>query len=402
MNAFLESLWHILLNLGPWLLIGAGVAGLLHIVVPQGTLATRFRGYGGIGRAVLWGVPMPLCSCSVIPAGVGLKQDGASDGSSIAFMVSTPQTGVDSILVSAAFLGWPFALFKVAAAGVTGLAAGALTERFGGPRVELPTPPQASHGDARSPLRRGLEHADELIYSIWGWLVFGILTSAAISTWLPMDALTPLAVGSGAALAGLLMLAVSVPLYVCATASMPLAAAFLHAGLPASAVLVFVMAGPATNVATVGAVKKAFGSRVLAIYLATVIVGSWTLGMLFGPYLPMKAALSHGEHAMGWFELGGAVILGALLLRYAWRDGLHALTPKAEVVPDLTMEVAGITCQGCARRLDRALREVDGVEGVEIDVPTGMLTVSGRVEDARVRDAVAGAGFTPVTTTPSS
>ena len=109
MIAYLEAVWAVLLELAPWLLLGAGVAGLLHVALPEGFIHRAFRGRLGVLKAVTLGVPLPLCSCGVIPAGLGLKKDGASDGASIGFLVATPQTGVDSVLVSASFLGWPFA-----------------------------------------------------------------------------------------------------------------------------------------------------------------------------------------------------------------------------------------------------------------------------------------------------
>ncbi len=115
-------------ELSVWLLLGAAVAGLLHVALPPGWLRTKLRGRAGVIRAVLLGVPLPLCSCGVIPAGIGLKRDGASDGASLAFLISTPQTGVDSVMVSGAMLGWPFAIFKLLSASVLGLVGGTLGE----------------------------------------------------------------------------------------------------------------------------------------------------------------------------------------------------------------------------------------------------------------------------------
>ena len=119
MTSFLQATWSVLAELAPWLLFGALLAALLHVLLPRNLIRRQLSGYGGAVKAVVLGVPLPLCSCGVIPAGIGLKRTGASNGSAMGFLISTPQTGVDSILVSATFLGWPFALFKVAAAAVT-------------------------------------------------------------------------------------------------------------------------------------------------------------------------------------------------------------------------------------------------------------------------------------------
>ena len=109
MVPFLSALWAVLTELAPWLLLGAVVAGLLHGLLPPGFVQRQLQGRAGVAKAVLLGVPLPLCSCGVIPTGIGLKEDGASDGAAIGFLTATPQTGVDSVLVSAGLLGWPFA-----------------------------------------------------------------------------------------------------------------------------------------------------------------------------------------------------------------------------------------------------------------------------------------------------
>ena len=130
MAEFATALWQVMLALSPWLILGSLIAALLHAFVPSSMIQKQFHGVGGIFKAVVLGVPLPLCSCGVIPAGLGLKKDGASDGATVGFLISTPQTGVDSILVSASFLGWPFAIFKVVAAFATGIIGGLICNIF--------------------------------------------------------------------------------------------------------------------------------------------------------------------------------------------------------------------------------------------------------------------------------
>ena len=159
----LDAIWRILTELAPWLLLGTLIAAVLHVVLPRNLVRQQLRGYWGVVKAVLLGVPMPLCSCGVIPAGLGLKRDGASDGAAVGFLISTPQTGVDSILVSASFLGWPFALFKVVSAGITGLvggwwaeaASGSAAGSAGRTQVTVPAPSRTSESPS-TPARRAL------------------------------------------------------------------------------------------------------------------------------------------------------------------------------------------------------------------------------------------------------
>lgn len=387
--------WDILTELAPWLLLGAAVAGLLHVLLPDGFVRTQLSGRWGVVKAVLLGVPLPLCSCGVIPAGLGLRRDGASPGASVAFLVATPQTGVDSVLVSAGMLGWPFALFKVGAALVTGLVAGWLTDAVA--PDEAPPDPSACAMETHEAgpwWRRALGQADEVLQSVWRWLVFGVVVSAALTTWMPADALGDTVLASGA-LAGLTVLLVSLPLYVCATASVPLAAALLHAGLPPSAALVFLMAGPASNVATVGAVYKGFGGRVLGVYLGTVAVGSLGLGWLFDAVLPAAVHPAAHTHGVWWSQLAAAALLAGIA-RYAMQDLRAWLAPPVdEAAPAIELGVQGMSCGGCARKVGEAVRGVDGVTAADVDLESARVTIQGAVDLQAVREAIRAAGFEP-------
>ena len=180
----LLAIWEIMLELSPWLLLGAVVAAALHTFIPQNFIQRELQGPAGIFKAVLLGVPLPLCSCGVIPTGLGLQRDGASRGATVGFLISTPQTGVDSILVSASFLGWPFALFKVVSAALTGLIGGFLTDMVEA-EASAPRPTPVSSQSKRPTVRDGIEHGIDILQTIWRWLVFGVLASAAIDVFLP-------------------------------------------------------------------------------------------------------------------------------------------------------------------------------------------------------------------------
>lgn len=397
----LDAIWSILLQLAPWLLVGAAVAAAIHVLLPVGFIHRQLRGPWGVVKAVLVGVPMPLCSCGVIPAGLGLKKDGASDGASVGFLISTPQTGVDSILVSASFLGWPFALFKVGAAAVTGMVGGWLTDAVGGKDESGAVAPDTT-GTARRTWRDGFDHGLMLVRSIWGWLVFGILVSAAIEVWLPPGALADVA-RLGSFGAGLMALGVSLPLYVCATASVPIAASLVAGGLPTGAALVFLMAGPATNVATVGAVYRGFGWRTTGVYLGTIIVGSLGLGVLFDRWLGVGEAVAAAEHVhSAWWEVASAILLLGMLAIFALEDARRFLERRrsargdaASAVPTVELGVEGMVCGGCVEKLEGELRNLDGVGRVEVSLEPGRARVGGDVSPAAVEAAVERAGFRP-------
>jgi uncharacterized membrane protein YraQ (UPF0718 family)/copper chaperone CopZ len=346
-------------------------------------------------KAVALGVPLPLCSCGVIPAGLGLKKDGASDGATVGFLISTPQTGVDSLLVSASFLGWPFTIYKCISALVMGLAGGVATEALEA---------GSQHDDRREtqaevPLTRAgfLEHVVDVIRPIWRWIVFGVVASAAITVWIPPELISGWS-EVHPALVGLAALMIAVPLYVCATASVPIAAALVMQGMPTGAALVFLMAGPATNIATIGAVRRAFGGRVLAVYLATVVFGSVALAYVYEAFLPFEALgdMMH-EHSHPWWAWVSAVALAGLFVYFVvddvWRLALQHRPSDGSGESALTLEVEGLTCNNCVRKLERALRDTEGVTSATVTLEPGRATVEGNVGPAEVEAAVRAAGY---------
>ncbi|WPL17332.1 Copper chaperone CopZ [Thiorhodovibrio winogradskyi] len=409
MVSFLASLWQILLELSPSLLLGLLIAGLMHAYLPDGFVHRGLSGndWGSVTRASLIGVPLPLCSCGVIPTALGLRKEGASPGATTSFLISTPQTGVDSILVSAAFLGWPFAIFKLIAAFVTGIVGGLLTNRF------APAPllagsghsglaPGSEGGDKKRGLLGALRYAVfDLLGAIDRWLVFGIIAAALVTTLTPEDFFASQSWSSGL-LGMLVMLTISLPLYVCTTASVPIAASLIAAGLPAGSALVFLMAGPATNIATIGAVYRTLGIRVITIYLGTVILASLGFGLLFDQILNVKlgAVDAHAEHA-GWLSYLSTALLLALLalLEYRRRQQRQLAQQAANQIARggddvLMLEVTGMTCGHCVASVKKALEAIDQVEEATPELSSGRvwLRASG-VEFASLRQAVEQAGF---------
>ena len=396
MMPMLTASWDILLELAPWLLLGMAVAGLLHAVVPSDLIQRHLRGRAGVLKAVALGVPLPLCSCGVIPAGLGLKKDGASDGAAVGFLIATPQTGVDSIFVSASFLGWPFALFKVVSALATGLVGGWVTDAAGGQRgVEQVA--ESAEVSTTGDIRGAVEHALDILSGIWRWLVFGVLVSAALTVYLPDGSLASLAT-VGALGASLAVLAVSVPLYVCATASVPIAAALVAGGMPTGAALIFLMAGPATNVATLGAVYRGLGGRALAIYLSTIIAGSVGFGLAFDFLLETgpATAMTHHEHAT-WWAVASAALLVGLLGWFALRDSRRGvrswLAGRRTGGARLEVGVTGMNCNNCVNKLTNTLEKQAGVESVEVSLEPGRAVVRGDIDLQRVQETIRAAGF---------
>lgn len=327
------------LDAAPWLLLGLVAAGLIKAWLPE-TLLSRWLGGTGlwpITRAALIGAPLPLCSCGVLPAALGLHRSGASRSSTISFLIATPETGVDSIALSYALLGPVMAAVRPIAAVLSAIVAGLLTALVPEARpaaLAIPVSggcsggaccsntataaPVVSEGPLATTLR-GLRYAaSDILDDIALWLAIGIVLAGAVATWVPPQALA--AWGSGLPAMGLMLL-VGVPMYICATASTPLAAALLLAGISPGTVLVFLLAGPATNLATLAVVRKEFGRGVLAAYLVGISIASVGLGLLLDWLLgasgiDVAAQLGEGgELVPAWLAWASGVILILLAVR---------------------------------------------------------------------------------------
>jgi uncharacterized protein len=395
----LIAMWEILGHLAPWILLGTLIAGLMHVLLPRDFIRRSFRGTGGVFKAVGLGVPLPLCSCGVIPAGIGLKKDGASNGAAIGFLISTPQTGVDSILVSASFLGWPFALFKVFSAAVTGIVGGLLVDRVVGHGALLDEPQAApSPTTGRRGVRDMLAHGLDILRSIWHWLLIGVIVSAGIEVLVPESVFAQLSTWSSLSSA-LAALVISLPLYVCATASVPIAASLVAGGLPPGAALVFLMAGPATNVATIGAIHRRFGTATMSIYLATIIVGSVLFAVAFDWLLtatPMAMPDCHGPGLAPW-NIASALVLLALIIWLAV-DDLRRRWPSRPAAAldgpsELRVAVQGMNCNNCVVRLEKVLRATQGIDWASVTLQPGEAVIRGSADRQQVVKAIRSAGF---------
>ncbi|OIQ51951.1 putative permease [Pseudodesulfovibrio hydrargyri] len=332
-NVLVES-WHVLVEAAPYVLFGFFVAGLLKGFVPDSFMARHLGGksLSAVLKAAVIGVPLPLCSCGVLPAALGLRRQGASKGATTAFMISTPETGVDSMAVTYALIDPIMTVIRPVAASITAVFAGVLINAFPDDKAE-PLPmaglSQSSAGCTgcgcggscaapppptfKGRFGAGMRYAfGEMIEDIGRWLLVGVLIAGIISAAIPADALDRW-VGTGL-FSYVAMLVVALPLYVCATASTPIAASLLLKGLSPGAALVFLLAGPATNGATITVMLKTLGKRAAGLYVASIMVCSlalaWATDHLYSALgLDVRATISDvGELLPHWVGVAAAVL----------------------------------------------------------------------------------------------
>ncbi|SEA47996.1 SO_0444 family Cu/Zn efflux transporter [Alkalimonas amylolytica] len=369
MLSFIDNFWQLFVLSAPWLLVGLLVAAIMKAWIPMDWLQRQLGGDGvkPVVKGALLGAPLPLCSCGVIPAAMQLRRGGAGKGATVAFLSATPETGVDSISVSYVLLGPVMAIVRpiaaILSAITSGLLVGKATAHDSQPKAPVKSccaskaPPVAPPSQAAVPVKtsccapkkvtetkptlwqqakEGLQFSTgKLLSDFYLWLMIGLFFAALVQTLVPMDALAKY---GSSIWTMLLMVLISVPMYVCATASTPIAAALMMMGISPGAALVFMQAGPATNIATISVVYKELGKRALAAYLFGVIVMSvffgWLLDFSLNYFdISVHSAMQHQHSVLPyWLELSAALLLAALIGRIIWQQWRQKPSMKAHTV----------------------------------------------------------------------
>ncbi len=396
----------VMLNaMSPYLLLGFLVAGVLHAFVPPTLYARHLggSGWGAVAKAAAFGVPLPLCSCGVLPAAVALRRAGASRAAATSFLIATPQTGVDSIAATGSLLGVPFAILRPLAALVTALAGGRLVGKFAPKEDEGATSGEAPRDERRHGF--GARVGDALHYGLFEmvehvgrWLVIGLVVAALITVWVPDDFFA--AAAEWPLLNIFAVLIMAVPMYVCATGSIPIALSLMLKGLTPGAAFVLLMAGPAVNFASIMVVSRTFGRRSALLYLLSIVGGAVAFGLAIDYllpaawFVPMHAGICDGCHdATTWGDLLCSVVLAALLLR-AWIKGrIEKYNNKHVINMSKQFKIKGMMCPHCKMTVEKGLASVAGVTAVRVDLEQGTASVEGEFDAQAVIDKIAALGY---------
>jgi len=335
--AWFNASWQIVCESAPYMVIGLALGGLLRMFLSPDTVAHHLgRGrFLPVFKAALFGIPLPICSCGVLPAAAALKRQGANNGAITAFMISTPESGIDSIAISYALLDPIMTVARPVAALISALVAGLLENICHPPRPQLvmfsaiacpvdnccdgrnchPDRHRRHHGLGEKAIA-GLRYA---ALDIWGdlavWFMAGVLLAGLITVLVPGSVMNSYLGGGLTAM--LLMLLFSVPLYICASSSTPIAAALLLKGVSPGTVLVFLLTGPATNLASLTVLTGLLGKRATGLYLSSLVVVSVLCGLAldwvyWGLGIQAQAVVGQTAELMpGWLEwVAVAVLLG--------------------------------------------------------------------------------------------
>ena len=456
-------------EMAPFLLLGFLLAGILHVWVPNRIYVPKISkpNFASVLWASLFGVPLPICSCGVIPTAIALRREGASKGASVSFLISTPATGVDSILATYSLLGLPFAILRPIAAFVTAMFGGVLTNFAS--RNETAGIAVAEHKESHDHEHHGHNHCGcdhhdhcecgastgaivkksfvqkvretieyglvNMVGDVSKWLMIGLLLGALISAFVPNELF--LALREYPILGMICVLLLAMPMYTCATGSIPLALALVAKGITPGAALVLLMAGPATSIASMLVVGKAFGKRTLAAYLFSIAFGAMFFGFIVDTFfmdtflsamLPQGAAECHGHGALGVFDYICAGLLAVFMIyakfvrkgceghcgcgdscechehgEHEHHHGASTALRQAQCTSSATCvhhetvsktyRVNGMTCSHCKACVEKAAFALDGVVFAVANVAKKELVIEGSVDESALKTAIEEAGF---------
>lgn len=395
--------------MAPYLLLGFWVAGLLYAFVPGEFYRKHLSrpGAWAVIKAALIGVPLPLCSCGVLPTAVSLRRNGASKGAATSFLIATPQTGVDSIAATYSLLGPAFAVIRPVAALVTAFVGGMIADRVdrdsdnaSDEDVDTIDAPQSSGFIAR--VRAAFHYGFvEMVQNIGKWLIIGLVIAALITVFVPDGFFTFFA--GYPLLAMIAVVIIAVPMYVCSTGSIPIALSLMLKGLSPGAAFVLLMAGPAANFASMIIVGKSLGRKAAATYIGTIVVGAIAIGLAIDYLMPRSwftmPIMTGGGHPHCHLEVGIftgicsiiliILLINAIILRYKPKKQENKMNEETQI-----FIVKGMTCGHCKAMVEKNIGKLNGVEAVTVDLASGRVDIKGHADEAEVRQVVDDLGFT--------
>ena len=351
-------------------------------------------------------MPLPLCSCGVLPTAVSLRRNGASRGATTSFLIATPQTGIDSIAATYSLLGPAFAIIRPVAALITAFVGGMLVNREDksdtndeDSDVDTIDAPTATGfgGKLLGALKYGYV---DMVQNIGKWLIIGLVIAAAITVFIPDGFFTFFA--AYPLLSMIAVVIVAVPMYVCSTGSIPIALSLMLKGLSPGAAFVLLMAGPAANFASIIIVGKSLGKKAAAIYLGTIVIGAIAIGLCIDMLMPrdwfpmsMVEGPMHCHLNVGLFPGICSILLIALLI--------NALIKRYTSTNNKTMDkgetkitVKGMTCGHCKAMVEKNLSKLPGVESVTVDLASGETVIKGETDPKAVQEVIDDLGFSIV------
>ncbi len=405
-QSFIEEFWSLCVETAPYLLLGMFFSGLIYIFIDSKFILKHIgsKSLSSILKSTLMGIPIPLCSCGVIPVASTIRNSGASKGSTVSFLISTPQTGIDSVFMTYGMMGPVFAIFRPFAAFISGIISGIVVNRF-----DYESHNHVSKNYSKQEkvnllerLKIGFNYGFVVLPSdILVPLLQGLSVAALISIAIPPDFIATY-FSDSKYLVFILMLFISLPIYVCATASVPIAVALMAKGVSAGAVFVFLMAGPATNASSIAVVKKILGKKIMFLYLFLVAIISVFFGIIFDLFLKAELPISlhhHShDHGQNYFSTILAVSFILLMINAYFNKGrtinMTNSSENTKFNDNLSLIIKGMTCSHCKHSVENGLGNIAEVENTIVNLETGQVIIQGdKLDKETITTTIENLGF---------
>ncbi|NOZ46709.1 MAG: SO_0444 family Cu/Zn efflux transporter [Chlorobi bacterium] len=421
----MKATLNLFLDMAPYLMIGLFFVGLLNIFFNKDLIARHIgdNNFLSILKAALFGIPLPLCSCGVVPSSVYMAKNGASKSSVVSFLIATPQTGIDSIIATYGMMGWIFAIFRPFAALMMGIIGGTVI-RFSVPdggksaisfknyKISENNCNDDSCNDDKTDEKNENKIIRMFRYSFIEFLddismqfVIGLLLSGIIAYIIPDKFLENSSINSG--LAGMLiMILVGVPMYVCATASIPIAVTLMLKGFSPGVAFVFLAVGPATNAASFTIIMNVLGKKTAIIYVAMISITAMLFGLLLDKLFaisgtdPIAMIKQMNEHDMLFSNnlkwIIGTIFFILIIMSFYRKFLKDKFKTKEEIMDSTTIKIDGMTCQHCVMNVKKAIATVQGVSDVDVSLNDNAAYVKGEFDLALVEKAIEDVGYNVV------
>lgn len=404
----LNDILLIFLEMSPYILLGLFFVGLMNLFITKDIIQKNIgkNNISSIIKASIFGVPLPLCSCGVIPTAVYMSNNKASKPAVVSFLTSTPQTGIDSILATYGMMGPIFAIYRPIAALFMGVFGGIITKYFyKAPEKKffsLNVLNEKISNNEKSFIDKFIKYPYiEFLDDIAPQFIVGIVIAGLISFLIPDDFFANSILSEGI-LSMLLMIVIGVPMYICATASIPIAVALMLKGFSPGAAFVFLAVGPATNAASFTVLSKSLGKKIVLIYLLSIIVSSLIFGYLLNYIFsisninPIESFInSHNhQHGLEIIDVIFGFILGILLLGSIYRIYLKKYLKKPDIPKGYTqVEIEGMTCSHCSDTVTKTLSQFNELSEIKVDHSTGKAIFKGNIDQSTLSSAIDKAGY---------
>ena len=408
-STLLVEMWRLCAEMAPYLLFGMLVSGLITVFIDSQFIYRHIgsKDFKSVFKSTIFGVPLPLCSCGVIPVAATLRDSGASKGSTVSFLVSTPQTGIDSIFLTYGLLGPIIAIFRPLAAIFSGFLSGMIINRFDDDiyhQTKSAPPPSIKQTTLIQKINQGIVYGFKTLPAdIVIPLFQGLVIAALISLLIPPELITDY-FSTNTYIQFLFILGISIPFYVCATASIPIAVALMAKGISPGAAFVFLMAGPATNASSIAIIKKILGQKILYYYIALISITAVFFGVVLDLFFLINDPpnVMHHHHSMDFLttiitSTFILIFINAYLSKFLKKDTANLITNSKESKSpsNIKIKVGGMTCSHCKESVENAVLSVKGVENTFADVKKGEVSILGSgINISSIKNKIESRGFT--------